>query len=690
MKTKYSKVVILLSLILSVCLSSCNVTGPLSNGTSQNNQPPNAAALKEWEYTASITEPIKAIAGLETVVMTTPQEDFSVSIPILAFDNSTELTLTNPETVPEIDPSKFEPIGAPLDIAGAKTRLNRPAMLTFRVDPQSYAEDLRDQSIWITYYDGQTWEYFPPDSVNRETGEITFETYHFSLFGTGKISEEERLAQYAHKQAVLEFAEKNRSQLIEKMAATASEEIAKQLGMDPNSVTYIVVEGMSDTSDYLNMADQLHKGDYKEFSKTLSKVVTEKMAKAGIKTITHLGPQAALIHLIEVETKLIDHGINSWREEEVEAAYQLYKSGKGGRGFFGYFTSTGDFDDIWEQMRGVSRQLEADALEKEIARRLYLGLPQPTADELEAVRNQARADLKKQFDDRMNNEEVIAKQENRIKSMILAFQKAKLLDKYSFDYDPDTYTLEARLEQLFVLSDKILRDTGRNYFLSGDLSTEKEVSYGDLVALMQAWYISPEEYEKELEKRFGMKVTAAEPTSTPPTFDATPKSSKDCVYARDYDLVLEEVPALAPDYSSSEFTYSWDPGWYYICVRFEGGMVKSSPPDGFGGVCESDNLGIGLGITQAKISNGTYDQSGKIYFEFYLEDGSGRIISGNFSGEFYNPMDGSESYTNTPIFCQVKGTATGVVEDDMWNPNNGEILELQTSFSTNVITSFGE
>ena len=211
MKTKYSKVVILLSLILSVCLSSCNGTGPLSNGTSQNNQPPNAAALKEWEYTASITEPIKAIAGLETVVMTTPQEDFSVSIPILAFDNSTELTLTNPETVPEIDPSKFEPIGAPLDIAGAKTRLNRPAVLTFRVDPQSYAEELRDQSIWITYYDGQTWEYFPPDSVNRETGEITFETYHFSLFGAGKISEEERLAQYAHKQAVLEFEEKNKS-----------------------------------------------------------------------------------------------------------------------------------------------------------------------------------------------------------------------------------------------------------------------------------------------------------------------------------------------------------------------------------------------------------------------------------------------------------------------------------------------
>ena len=202
--------------------------------------------------------------------------------------------------------------------------------------------------------------------------------------------------------------------------------------------------------------------------------------------------------------------------------------------------------------------------------------------------------------------------------------------------------------------------------------------------------LSKKEYEKELEKRFGMKVTAAEPTSTPPTFDATPKSSKDCVYARDYELLLEGVPALTPDASSGELTYSWDPGYYCICVRLEDGIVKSSPPDGLGGICESDNSGMGLGITQAKISNGTYNQSGKIYFEFYLEDDSGRIINGNFSGEFYNPMDGSESYTDTPIFCQVKGTATGVVEDDMWNPNNGEILQLQTSFSTNVITSFGE
>jgi len=175
-------------------------------------------------------------------------------------------------------------------------------------------------------------------------------------------------------------------------------------------------------------------------------------------------------------------------------------------------------------MRGVGRQLEADALEKEIARRLYLGLPEPTADELETVRNQVKADLKKQFDDRMKNEEVIAKQENRIKNMILAFQQAKLLDKYSFGYDPDTYTLEARLEQLFVLSHKILRDTGRSYFLSGDLSTEKEVSYGDLVALMQAWYISPEEYKKELEKRFGNASAMLTTTSTPtlePTLGAS-------------------------------------------------------------------------------------------------------------------------------------------------------------------------
>ena len=644
MKTKYSKVVILLSLILSVCLSSCNGTGPLSNGTSQNNQSSDAVGLKEWEYTASITEPIKAIAGLEPVVITTPQEDFSVSIPILAFDTSTELTVTNPESVPEIDSNKFEPIGAPLDIAGANTRLNRPALLTFRVDPQSYAEELRDQSIWITYYDGQTWEYFPPDSVNRETGEITFETYHFSLFGTGKISEEERLAQYAHKQAVLEFAEKNKSQLIEKMAATASEEIAKQLGMDPNSVTYIVLEGMSDTSDYLNMADQLHKGDYKEFSKTLSKVVTEKMAMAGIKTITNLGPQAALTHLIEVETKLIDHGINSWREEEVEAVYQLYKSGKGGRGFFGYFTSTGDFDDIWDQMRGVRRQLEADALEKEIARRQYLGLPQPTADELEAVRNQVKADLKKQFDDRMKNEEVIAKQENRIKNMILAFQQAKLLDKYSFDYDPDTYTLEARLEQLFVLSNKVLRDTGRSYFLSGDLSTEKEVSYGDLVALMQAWYISPEEYEKELEKRFSESKPLSITTVTP-TIETTsaPISLSSCERAFDLPIKL----------------YLWGSGgkWrediikYYLSVIFTNGKV----------VINEKGLGNMVEV------NGTYEKDGDINFTFNKgEINERRIVSGSFSGQFYWPE---------PNICSVRGTATGTITDTLF----GDVKEF-TSF----------
>ena len=98
-----------------------------------------------------------------------------------------------------------------------------------------------------------------------------------------------------------------------------------------------------------------------------------------------------------------------------------------------------------------------------------------------------------------------------------------------------------------------------------------------------------------------------------------------------------------------------------------------------------------MGITRGKISNGTYDQSGKIYFEFYLEDDPfGTIISGNFSGEFYYPTYKNEADWRGDNYCAVNGIATGIVEDDLRDPDKDETYKVQTSFTTNVITSSQE
>lgn len=613
------------------------------------------AAGTAWKYEASISDPIEVTSGEAAVTLADPAGSIRITVPGQAFDGPTRLTLKNPASVPPVVLSEFTPIGAPVEITGAEKRLNGPAVVSFRVDPQQYAQELKDGAIWITYYDGQRWEYFPPDSVDLVQGIVSFETYHFSLFGHGKISEEERLAHYAHKQAVLRFSQQSSGQLVQGLARSASEALAKKLGLDPKSVSGIVLLQLTDAGNYIDMADQLNRGEYAQFAKTLSQAISEKLLEAGMLTVSNTVPQAALAKLVEVEAKLVQHGMDSWRQEEVEAAYQVYKDGAsgGGRGFWGYFMNTGDFDDLWTQMKGVSRQLEAEAIAAEKAQRELLGQPEPTEEELEAIRERAKADLKAQFDLRAKNEDQIAKNEMRIRALIAEFQKGKLLEKWSFDYDPDAFSEERRLDQLFELTDKIMRDTGRGQWIEGALSTEKEISAGDLVSLMQAWYAGPEEYAKELEQRFGISL---QPTATPqPT--AGPTTAPQCDGY--YELWSEEVPLW--NCSSSQWE---NDGILYLYLSFQNGVISAAP-----------SAGGGEGEENVPEANGTYDSSGNVNVTFT----DGWVVNGSFAGKFVESP-------RSDIGCFVRGTLTGVVRQYETEPVLCSPYDQQTNFTAPMTT----
>jgi hypothetical protein len=42
----------------------------------------------------------------------------------------------------------------------------------------------------VTYYDGTKWEYIKPISIDADKGLITFNTFHFSLFGANQIKDD--------------------------------------------------------------------------------------------------------------------------------------------------------------------------------------------------------------------------------------------------------------------------------------------------------------------------------------------------------------------------------------------------------------------------------------------------------------------------------------------------------------------
>lgn len=115
-----------------------------------------------------------------------------------------------------------------MEIDGADTRLNQPAVLSFQVDPKKYAPDLKTKSIWVTYYDGDKWHYFKPSSSDITTGIVTYNTFHFSLFGAGKISVEERINRYAHSQALGKLAQDKADDVVNEMVKNTVEYMLKK------------------------------------------------------------------------------------------------------------------------------------------------------------------------------------------------------------------------------------------------------------------------------------------------------------------------------------------------------------------------------------------------------------------------------------------------------------------------------
>lgn len=112
--------------------------------------------------------------------------------------------------------------------------------------------------------------------------------------------------------------------------------------------------------------------------------------------------------IIQSGVEIVQAGIDSWKDAEIEAAYEAYKNGADNR-FFGYNVDAGDFDALWSQMRGIATRLQSEAVNREIARRESMGMPPPTDRDLDRIREQVRENLKKDFENRLKSEAEIEK-----------------------------------------------------------------------------------------------------------------------------------------------------------------------------------------------------------------------------------------------------------------------------------------
>lgn len=501
-------------------------------------------------YDILIPKSINIIANpkKDTTLGTLNDNKVKIIIKEGAFDQEQTVKLQTPRSIPaQIGDQQL--IGSPIEITTKETpvRLLEETTLTFQFDKSLISEDIDESQLRIGYHNGEKWEYVKPVEIDVEMGTMTLRTFHFSLFAPYISQKTKVTEQFIHSQAldnVIRENTNNESDFVTDQIVTMT--LAK-MGIVDEKIQKKIFDQIADAQEYKDIYNLYQNGDAEGAAQKTALLVGQKIAKnipasmlkdalgevvgaaddiAKVSQATGyaaegqykeaakiIGEQIADKFLIttagKIATQVIDGQINSWKNGEVDAAYQAYKNGADGY-FWGYNVDKDDFDGVWDQMRGVRRQLELEAIKKENNIREEAGMPELTQREMGLVRKRVKIAYKKQFKQRSENEDAIAKEKEQLKLMFDAFDEARVLHVKGLDKG---YTHEQKLELLNHFGQKIMRDTGRSQI------TKKYVPFSDSkisakqIAMGAKIYFSvpdgKKEYKEYIKETFGVKMYPA-------------------------------------------------------------------------------------------------------------------------------------------------------------------------------------
>ncbi len=533
-----------------------------------SSKPPSAtsATTPQWQYERTIKEPLKATTGAQSATLgNLATNQVQVVIPSGAFPSGTAVTVTTPDTVPAVDAAVMTPVGVPVSIsAGDKpTRLKQLMTVTLKFDPGKLPKGTNASLLWATFWDGQTWQLIKPDKVDLQAGTLTFSSGHVTLFGTVKITVDERIEQFVHSKTVADIAQKDVvDEAVNKIAEAAIDHILKdRLGMSEESTKYKISSSLlkdDEWGDIIKQAKTVYSNGLKArqeddivgLVQTINGFVGKKLVEnldegtlsKALKTIPGAGDDASkglssgvgwvtagtdaaaylaeknyreaariigskladdikLVKAVKASAEIIDYRINIWKDGELEAAYKAYRNGSSTRTGYGYEVDKGDFNGVWDQARAIGERMQFDAVEAEKRGRIEGGQSPPSAREEQLIRDKVKTNLEAEFKARSAKDDQVASQEAELKKLMAVFKSRGLLDDASgFRYPNDN--LDSRLDAVMRMRDKILRDAKGQKVTNEDIADLTASYLSGSLPQGRAAYIAL------LKKKFGIDLNA--------------------------------------------------------------------------------------------------------------------------------------------------------------------------------------
>lgn len=532
---KNKKIFILLALVIA--LTGCGKKSSETNGGSQTANNDIVKGDTAWTYEKTIAAPIIATAGMEsdTIIGDVERDKASVSLLRGSFDADTEVSLVTPESVPEYIGSEVKMIGSPLEIkvSGEETRLNEPVTVTFKYDPATIDMERGTTSLRVAYYDGRHWEYIKPLAIDDKNNTISFITYHFSLFGVNQIKDDTVITEnWIHSQTLDKQMKSGLNKVSDKVAEQVIDMTLEKMGISDKTLKGKILADVLKDDGYKGIYDAYQSDDKIDLSqkiailagKKIAENVSESVFQEGLKNLTDggtedvaavakaagyaaegqyreaakiIGEQIADKFMLttagKIAVEVVNGQIQSWKNNEVEAAYTAYRDGSNAK-FYGYNNDKEDFDTVWSQMRGVSRQLMLEAINKENAVRRESGMPSLTNKQMDRIRDSVKENYRKQFEARFTKEEELRKEEEKLRWLMDAFKKNNLFDTTTGPAGLDKgFDLETKLNLLNHFKEKMMKDTGR-----GDLTdkvgllVDGKLSAEDVAQAARLWFTVPD------------------------------------------------------------------------------------------------------------------------------------------------------------------------------------------------------
>lgn len=414
----------------------------------------------------------------------------------MLYKNET-LTMT---VLPEADNEKYtsdsvELIGTPVKISTGSQesiRLKSPVTVTMKLPKNLKITDEKLDDYVAAYYTGEGWDYIFPSITELKKGFVTFETYHFSLFSTVKLTKEEKIKLYTKKMALQAWESETKDKVLSGKVQTMFDEAFEKMGLSDSSMQGKLFRSIAKETDFGSLLVSVERGDVVDFSTKCGEMaanalikhmkleqslmenltskgaaITSGLSKAAIKVYkgdyTDAAKELSSAFIgyfptgkaFQAAAEVIDAGIASWKDYELDKAYNSYLEAAND-GKYGYKIKSDDWSTLCSQMNGYLARLQSEAKDA------YCAVNKITRSELDADKTLSKqiadgvvTNLKKQFEHRLASKLEIEKKEAEYGKIIEGFQSSDLLTRTKFGYDVEQ-SVEERLRVLFNARKNIL------------------------------------------------------------------------------------------------------------------------------------------------------------------------------------------------------------------------------------------